>query len=171
MVHRLNSALTASLLSREASATTVELILDAAAGQYDRAAYEGFPGGGFVVVNRAAYSATGGIPASFVGWGGEDETLALILNTLLGRFERLGADLVHLYHAPQASQATHVGFANRQLWQRFRAAAGNVDAMWRLVQKPHVSTPLSIAEQKIMQQERREQARARLAGQLRTARR
>lgn len=129
----------------------------------DRVPYQGFAGGGVFVVPRGAYTAAGGIPCGFLGWGGEDEATGYILDTLLGKHERLDADLVHLYHARQPSWGIHLPHANRALWHRYRQARGNVESMWQLVRRPPERGPLTIAEQRRLQQDRRTQARAQLA--------
>lgn len=67
----------------------------------DRAPYEGFAGGGILVVPRWAYEAVGGFPLRFQGWGSEDQALAVILDALVGRHWRGQAPLIHLHHEPQ----------------------------------------------------------------------
>ena len=85
-----------------------------------RPLYEGFAGGGLLVVDRVAYVASGGIPASFVGWGAEDQALAVILDTCAGIHWRGQAPLVHLWHEPQEKQDRT---ANRARLRAIRAAA------------------------------------------------
>lgn len=84
----------------------------------DRAPYEGAPGGGIVVIRRVCYDAIGGIPHAFRGWGSEDRALACLADTLLGPCDRGDADLLHLYHPPQAKESStnlqllrHLGYA------------------------------------------------------------
>lgn len=98
----------------------------------EREPYVGFAGGGIFVAPRAAFAATGGIPRSFLGWGAEDETLALILDTLLGPHERLGAPLIHLWHEPQPNRAASSQVNRMQLLQ-FRQVAHHQEAMWQLL--------------------------------------
>lgn len=88
-----------------------------------RRPYQGFAGGGILVVPRVGYEATGGIPQSFKGWGGEDQALAVILDTCLGKHWRGSADLLHLWHAPQ--QSKRMGGGNNQF--RFKAIAQAAD--------------------------------------------
>jgi hypothetical protein len=71
----------------------------------ERPAYPGYPGGGILVVPRVGYLACGGFPMSFIGWGSEDQALALILDTCLGTHWRGSADLWHLWHPPQDRRA------------------------------------------------------------------
>lgn len=100
-----------------------------------RPPYEGFAGGGIVVLPRAGYVATGGIPRAFLGWGAEDEALALILDAFLGPHQRLEHDLVHLWHPPQPTRRTSKSRGNRDLFHYLRAAAGNLETLWGLVQQ------------------------------------
>jgi glycosyltransferase involved in cell wall biosynthesis len=99
-------------------------------GSLVRKAYQGFAGGGIVVVDRARYEATGGMPECFRGWGGEDQALGVILDTLLGPHHRLPFDLWHLWH-PQARR-TDFG-TNRTLYRAYESARGNPDAIWHLL--------------------------------------
>lgn len=91
LVHRLDEASTETVLAQDPAAATF-------AGELIRAPYQGFAGGGLVVVGRAEYEATGGIPRRFAGWGAEDVALGIILDTILGSHTRLPADLWHLWH-------------------------------------------------------------------------
>lgn len=84
-----------------------------------RPGYVGFAGGGLLVVPRVGYEASGGIPDGFVGWGGEDQALGIVLDTCLGKHWRGASDLVHLWHEPQASKAR--GRSGNQI--RFQALA------------------------------------------------
>lgn len=102
----------------------------------NRPAYEGFAGGGIVIVGRPEYEATGGIPISFTGWGAEDEALAVILDTLIGAHTRLAYPLIHLWHPAQkrtSGDPAAVYRANRQRVNRLQLVRNDVDAMWELV--------------------------------------
>lgn len=112
-----------------------------------RKAYEGYAGGGMLVIERSRYEAAGGIPTVFRGWGAEDEALAVILDTLIGPHARLEHDLVHLYH-PQERRFTHARYqANRALFHDVLARDGQPSEMWELVQawadglNPHDKIP------------------------------
>ncbi len=96
-VLRLNAPRTADVLKGEDPAINESRDLA-------RRPYEGFAGGGILVVPRVGYDATGGIPEIFRGWGGEDQALAVILDTCIGKHWRGAADLVHLWHEPQQSK-------------------------------------------------------------------
>lgn len=103
-----------------------------------RPPYSGFAGGGAVVVNRAVFEAAGGIPGAFVGWGAEDEALALILDTLVGRHIRLTHPLVHLWHPRLEVEQRRAEYrGNRVTLDGLRrAAAVGPEALWALVRGP-----------------------------------
>ncbi len=64
------------------------------------AAPEGPTAGPFCVLSRALFGEAGGMDESFVGWGGEDLALALVLEAIAGPPVERGT-VVHLYHQPQ----------------------------------------------------------------------
>lgn len=145
-VLRLNRQRTADVLS--GSNPAIDEASDLA-----RRAYEGFAGGGVLVVPRVGYEATGGIPEAFAGWGGEDQALAVILDTCLGRHWRGSADLVHLWHEPQ--QSKRMGGSTNQI--RFKAiaqaAAMGPDAILNAIRSgPDASRPVPPWKQKALQQ-------------------
>lgn len=144
-VLRLNVAATAAFLGGK---TEVDERRDLA-----RPAYQGFAGGGILVVDRVGYEATGGIPQAFRGWGGEDQALAVILDTCLGPHHRGDADLIHLWHEPQLSKRMGGG-GNQFRFQALAAAArGGPDALLAAIRslpgdkpwkrQPDVAPPLS----------------------------
>jgi len=100
-----------------------------------RAAYEGYPGGGMLVIERSKYEASGGIPSVFKGWGAEDEALSVILDTLVpGQRVRLGHDLIHLYH-PQLRRLSHDRYqTNRRLYRAIAELEGEPDELWDLLE-------------------------------------
>jgi glycosyltransferase involved in cell wall biosynthesis len=87
----------------------------------ERPVYEGAPGGGIVVLRRMHYDAIGGIPLAFRGWGSEDRALACLCLGLLGPCARGTADLLHLWHVPQADRAQPNG--NLQLLRKLGQSA------------------------------------------------
>jgi len=97
-------------------------------GGLHRRAYEGFAGGGMLMVERAAYEATGGIPTRFRQWGAEDEALAVILDTLIGPHVRFEHDMWHLWH-PAVRRHKH-NRANRQLYVLISSMTKDPDKMW-----------------------------------------
>lgn len=128
LVHRLSSLDTDRWLESDPSRVDVTPTTDLA-----RRPYKGFAGGGSVVVPRATYEACGGIPSGFNGWGGEDETLAIILDTLAGPHVRLDYDLVHLWHPPQERRRGGQYRDNRVLASRYGSASGDPVMMHALV--------------------------------------
>jgi hypothetical protein len=131
LVHRLNPGETQAWLT-----TPVDRDVTPPDAGLMRGPYQGFSGGGILVVGRPEYEATGGIPRGFVGWGGEDEALSVILDTLIGPHARLPHDLIHLWHPTQRQRTTtrHQVHANRALYHRYLSCKDNPDLMWTLVQ-------------------------------------
>lgn len=70
--------------------------------------YQGYEGGGMVVLTRDAHQQAP-LDPRFSGWGGEDEAFALTLRTLAGEPWRGTSDLWHLHHEPQQRLNRHVG--------------------------------------------------------------
>jgi glycosyltransferase involved in cell wall biosynthesis len=123
LVKRMDRRSTTALLQQDPARAAM-------GGTLIRRSYQGFAGGGIVAVDRAKYEATGGMPECFRGWGGEDQALGVILDTLLGPHQRLGYDLWHLWHPP----AKRVHFANnRGLYRMFEEARNDPDALWHLL--------------------------------------
>lgn len=104
----------------------------------DQAEYDGYLGGGIVVVPRPLYEQCP-LDPRFEGWGGEDESWGRALATLTGsRRRRLHGDHVlwHLWHPPQERENRRMGnAANRALMERYRQAAGEVDATLALIEE------------------------------------
>lgn len=138
MVRRLNKVATAAVL--ELPATEAEPPFQ---GGLDRHPYIGFPGGGFIVVDASAWSATGGMPTAFAGWGAEDEATAEILDTLIGPHIRLEHDLWHLWHphARKSNQQHHR--SNRSLLRLVRSLVGDADAMFTMLEQIAAGVSLS----------------------------
>jgi len=127
LVKRLDQASSSQVLAEEPE--DAEL-----GGSLCRKAYDGFAGGGFVVVDRARYEAAGGMPTEFTGWGAEDEALAVILDTLHGAHHRLSWDLWHLWHPPGGRRQSKAYRRNQALLRRYLGARGKPDRMWALIQ-------------------------------------
>lgn len=85
--------------------------------------YQGWSGGGIVVVPRRTYYEVP-LDTRFVGWSGEDESWALALTTLAGSPWRGSAPLWHLWHPPQERMSRRWGSnAARELAMRYQRAA------------------------------------------------
>lgn len=108
-----------------------------------REAYEGFAGGGFIVVDASAYAATGGMPLAFQDWGAEDEATALMLDTLVGPHVRLPYDLWHLWHPPARRTGATKTHLNRSMLRLVASKAGDPDGMFELVERMNRGTPLT----------------------------
>lgn len=97
--------------------------------------YRLFPGGGIFAITPDAYDKVGGFDPRFIGWGGEDTSLAAALNTLVGQPARLNASVWHLWH-PKSKQAAKVGRpsgVNERLNRRYLHAEGDPSAMRQLI--------------------------------------
>lgn len=124
LVHRLSENTTDRVLAG-AEPTDFPLL--------DEPAYEGWPGGGVSVLWRHTYHAAPMDPR-FTGWGQEDASWAMCLDTLSGPHDRLNADLYHLWHPPQDRTTRRVGnVASEALWRRYRRASRRPDRMAELV--------------------------------------
>lgn len=104
------------------------------AGSTTQPPYLGLCGGGIAALPRAVYEQVP-LDPRFVGWGGEDESWALALNTLAGKPWRGTAPLYHLWHEPQERLNRHVGSASsRALQVRYQyASQDGPDAMRALL--------------------------------------
>jgi glycosyltransferase involved in cell wall biosynthesis len=95
--------------------------------QVVRPRYTGLPGGGIVVLSREVWDEVGGVDPRFQGWGGEDLTFGWVLCVLVGWYERLGANLFHLWHphpapdlrgSPDSEALVAVYKAAWKVWKR-----------------------------------------------------
>lgn len=127
LVHRLDQKSTSRILQGPVGETDF-------GGRTIRPPYEGYAGGGVVVIRRDRFEASRGIPGRFMGWGAEDEALAVILECLIGEPVRLGHDLWHLWHPP-GRRGTHPRYRqNRQLFKAIqRGSEAGPDALWRVL--------------------------------------
>lgn len=122
-VHRLTRDATAAVLAGA----------DWRGAPLEQAPYRGVRGGGYVVA-RAETLLRAPLDARFAGWGQEDVSWGLALHTLFGQPWRGDADLVHLWHPPQARMTRKYGSeAGRSLWRRYARAFGNPDEMQALI--------------------------------------
>lgn len=114
--------------------------------------YDGVHGGGFVVARRETLLRVP-IDARFVGWGNEDESWAIALTATVGEPWRGQADLVHLWHPPQARWTRRRGSpASWKLRRRYVRAAGDSAVMAALIEEArdahqpalHAGSPLAV---------------------------
>jgi hypothetical protein len=97
--------------------------------------YAGFIGGGVVVARREVFEAVP-LDMRFKGWGQEDEAHGAALCALYGALWRGSADLIHLWHPPQARESRRKGSrASWALRQRYWKARTNPDQMLVLVEE------------------------------------
>lgn len=129
-VHRLTEEETAAWL---AAGVDREVVPPAETRSLMRQPYAGYAGGGFVVTRRDRWSAVGGFPREFVGWGCEDEAVAEVLTTCIGEPVRFSADLVHLWHPKGLRTQSAEYHRNRERLKPYRQARGDVARMFALV--------------------------------------
>lgn len=99
----------------------------------DRKPYVGNEAGTLLAVRRDALQMAPPDPR-FAGWGQEDTSWSAALRTLVGAPWRDTADLVHLWHPPQARQSRTTGnHAGKHLARRYSAARRKPDAMRALI--------------------------------------
>ena len=66
--------------------------------------------GGLFLARRASFLGMGGFPEGFAGWGGEDDALGILLESLLSCAEIPGPAL-HLAHPRGLASSHHAGYA------------------------------------------------------------
>lgn len=90
----------------------------------DRKPTNAVPAGGVVVMRRDAYDLVGGFDPRFIGWGGEDSALSLMLGRLVYPFAHEGDErpMWHLWHPPAATW-NRPNSATRELARAYRRAA------------------------------------------------
>lgn len=105
------------------------------AHKYERDPYVGRMGGGITLLRRSTWNEVPMDPR-FIGWGQEDDSWCFAFTAILGRpITRLRADMIHLWHPPQARKNRSTGSTEgRDLHNRYEAAAHrDVDAMRALL--------------------------------------
>jgi glycosyltransferase involved in cell wall biosynthesis len=84
------------------------------------------------VMPRSSFEAVGGLDERFKGYGFEDVALAFSLETICGKHHRMEGTIYHLWH-PSVS-LYHKNFRySRELCRRYKAAAGDVGEMKKLI--------------------------------------
>lgn len=128
------------MVRRLTEASTERLYLSGKPGEHlDRRPYKGFAGGGVTVVRRHVYDQCP-LDHRFVGWGQEDASWALALETLYGKPWRGNSDLLHLWHPPQPRVNRQIGSeAGRRLHQRYRNATRHPNLMRAVLAEAHAS--------------------------------
>lgn len=95
----------------------------------------GMFGGGIVVVTRQAWERAP-LDPRFVGWGQEDSSWGLALDTLCGPPARLNHDLWHLWHPPAPRRDRRIGSdQGHALFERYRQARNRPDVMAKLIEE------------------------------------
>jgi hypothetical protein len=89
--------------------------------------------GGFMnVMSRRAFETVGGMDERFMGWGPEDLTFTMALDTLVGKHFRMDETIFHLWHPP-AERYHQYTPSNEELKNRYCQANGNAGAMKQLI--------------------------------------
>jgi glycosyltransferase involved in cell wall biosynthesis len=90
---------------------------------------------GLLLMPRKAYEEVGGYDERFVGWGYEDNSFQLAVDTIWGPFQRLACGYcLHLWHPPGLGFASPNIAQSRMLWNQYRSASGRAERMKRVVQ-------------------------------------
>lgn len=103
----------------------------------------GAPGGGVAVMSRLGWEEVNGMDERFEGWGGEDQSFAHALDTLVGSHLRLDEVMWHLWHEPLPMRPGINGSRGRgsdhseELAGRYTQAHGDPVAMRELVDEQH----------------------------------
>lgn len=131
LIHRLSETSTDAVLAG-ADWRLLPLSKDNA---QDRRPYRGHEAGTLLVLRRDVLT-TAPPDRRFVGWGHEDDAWAMALRTLVGPPWRGDADLVHLWHPPQARQSRRIGNPESlALVRRYEAARNRPDRMRSLIEE------------------------------------
>ncbi|HEX3046211.1 MAG TPA: galactosyltransferase-related protein [Bacillota bacterium] len=89
--------------------------------------------GGFMnVMSRQAFQTVGGLDERFMGWGPEDLTFTMALDTLVGKHFQMNETIFHLWHPPAERYHQYTPY-NEELKNRYCQADGNMDAMRQLI--------------------------------------
>lgn len=129
LVHRLTSAATGAVYDGTVALDTIE------PSHCEQDPYRGFAGGGIVALPRGTYLDVP-LDPRFGGWGGEDESWARALSTLVGDPWRGSGPLFHLWHPPQLRMnRRHGSRESEALTFAYRQAKGRPNRMRALVEE------------------------------------
>lgn len=99
-----------------------------------RVPYRLIPAGGIFAVTPDNYRASGGFDPRFIGYGGEDTSLACALNTLVGEPARLDASVWHLAHPlTGVAKLGRPSGGNDRMARRYLRCEGDPIAMRELI--------------------------------------
>lgn len=102
---------------------------------YVQAPYPGWAGGGMVATTADTYRAAP-LDPRFVGWGQEDASWALAMRTMVGEPWRGTAQMLHLFHPPQARKNRRIGSPeSAALHERYRRAYRKPELMRQLLEE------------------------------------
>jgi N-terminal domain of galactosyltransferase len=91
---------------------------------------------GVLGITRKAFRSAGGFDERFADWGWEDRAFVHAADTILGPHARIDGYALHLWH-PRGPDWASPGLQERQhLWQRYRDADGDVEAMRTILAEP-----------------------------------
>lgn len=93
-----------------------------------------FPGCMFSALTRRNFEEVGGMDEHFEGWGYEDVSFGLALDTLCGPYLRLNDNIYHLWH-PQDPRAINSDLCqyNSERYHYYQNAVGNPELMRALI--------------------------------------
>jgi hypothetical protein len=89
--------------------------------------------GGVLVIQPGAWWQAGGMDEIFRSWGMEDTAFRVAADTLLGPTVKHPGVITHLWHPLESGLGTPQHIANGQRMERYKAAAGNPDAIRALL--------------------------------------
>jgi hypothetical protein len=136
-VHRLTEDATRDVILGEEPTTDMPL---------DQPAYRGLAGGGLVVARRDTLLDIQ-LDPRFIGWGGEDESLGIALNTLAGAPWLGDEPLYHLWHPAQQRASRRWGSVEtRTLAKRYHAAHRDPTQMRTLIEEAKHAPTLDQSE-------------------------
>ena len=84
------------------------------------------------VIPRQTFETIGGMDERFLGWGREDESMVIALDTLIGKHFQMNEPIFHLWHPPADCHHSYLP-QNDELKSRYMQASGNIRAMKELI--------------------------------------